>query len=329
MGQSDRADRVLLGARVASHDDQGMSARRWLGVLAALALAALTPSAGSAGAVSPSDPGVSFVLPLSGRDAPRSLVCVVADAEGALPRQATSRRAAYISAALSPRGDRLAAVVSIRGQQTLVVSRLDGSSHRVVASRARSPVWSLDGTKIAFLRDNAVFVADRYGRGVRRLTTPLGRLQRDESPGWLRSGRIYFVRSRIGPVQAELISIRPDGTSWRTEHSWGENVAGIWSPDLTKRAFLDEGRLIVTTADASASWRIAGDRQSPVAEPAWSADGARLAFVQRGSPTVPGSSEVFTANADGSGLRQLTHDKIEARSPAWTTPQRTARTCVR
>lgn len=320
-----RASDSASGAR---HEPIVRAIRLLAGLVAVSALLpAVAPRA--TGAVNERvEPGVSFVMRFGGRDAARSRVCLVSDIEGASPRRLT-RPGAYLGASVNPRGDRLAVIISIRGQSTLAVSRLDGSSRRAVASRASSPAWSPDGSKIAFLRGNAVFVADRDGGHVRRVTRPLGRLQRDESPGWLRAtGRIYFVRSRVGPVQAELVSIKPDGTGWRTERLWAENVAGLWSPTLAMRAYLDDGQLIVTTADATSSWKIAGDRLSPAAEPSWSSDGAKLAFVQRVGSTAPASAEVFTANADGSALSRLTHDRVEAQSPSWARSRRTFGSCT-
>jgi Tol biopolymer transport system component len=51
------------------------------------------------------------------------------------------------------------------------------------------------------------------------------------------------------------------------------------------------------------------------AEPAWSPDGKRLAFTR----TTDGrrSFHIFVMNADGTGMRQLTHGIIDA-SPAWS-----------
>ena len=51
-------------------------------------------------------------------------------------------------------------------------------------------------------------------------------------------------------------------------------------------------------------------------DPYWSADGTKLAFdaVRRGEP----DSELFRANADGSGVVQLTHNRFFDELPRWS-----------
>src|SRR5438128_1111552 len=48
--------------------------------------------------------------------------------------------------------------------------------------------------------------------------------------------------------------------------------------------------------------------------PAWSADGARLAFVSERD----GNSEIYVMNADGSGQTRLTNNAAEDLNPAWS-----------
>jgi Tol biopolymer transport system component len=54
--------------------------------------------------------------------------------------------------------------------------------------------------------------------------------------------------------------------------------------------------------------------------PTWSADGRRIAFVRlvRGVPRFAEAHELFVMNADGSGLRRLTHNTVFDGYPSWS-----------
>ena len=48
--------------------------------------------------------------------------------------------------------------------------------------------------------------------------------------------------------------------------------------------------------------------------PAWSPDGTRIAFVSRRD----GDAEIYVLDADGSGVKRLTSDPANDRSPVWS-----------
>ena len=54
--------------------------------------------------------------------------------------------------------------------------------------------------------------------------------------------------------------------------------------------------------------------------PAWSPDGKRIAFVRlvQGVPSFAEAHELFVMNADGSGVRRLTHNTVYDDHPAWS-----------
>ena len=61
---------------------------------------------------------------------------------------------------------------------------------------------------------------------------------------------------------------------------------------------------------------------SPAADdfPSWSADGRMIAFwsTRTGPDNPTGDQEIFVMNANGSGLRQVTKNKVDDGGPAWS-----------
>jgi TolB protein len=96
-----------------------------------------------------------------------------------------------------------------------------------------------------------------------------------------------------------------------------------WSPTADRIVFT---RYTVQGEDAAPPkiWSVAPDGsdlvqvtqgEAPDFLPAWSADGTRIAFTRE----LQGSAEIFVMNADGSDLRQLTHDRtVNDEHPAWS-----------
>ena len=106
---------------------------------------------------------------------------------------------------------------------------------------------------------------------------------RDGEP-WLvpvRNGLIAFVREESGGTGEVIVTVGSDGTA-------GEAVL-VAEPGLLRYEQL-----------------------------AWSPDGRRLAFVGTLAGAVDGTSELFTVDADGSNLVQLTQNEVDDDSPAWS-----------
>jgi TolB protein len=195
--------------------------------------------------------------------------------------------------AWSPDGSRIAvehfdASTGIGGLYTLSAS--GGDYILVIAHDAlgekMEPQWSPDRTKLVFqivsdTNGSAIFTVNLDGTGQRQIT-PFG--FGFAHPDWSPDGRlIVFENYTDGApqgVSTNVFTVHPDGTH------------------LTQVSHLQGGALNATN-------------------PAWSPDGTRIVFVE-----VPGSghfgyADVYTMQADGTDVRQVTNSLFWDFRPSW------------
>jgi TolB protein len=178
-------------------------------------------------------------------------------------------------------------------------------------ARGRQPAWSPDGRRIAFVRDGLVFVADRDGGNVRRLTRREPGLHWPASfPAWSPDGaRIAFTGTR------DLFTVRvADGRLtplMEADYSWLVSTQAAYSPDGRTIAFVravDAARSAVFLMDADGSdvRRLSTPgprgRLGKTATPEWSPDGGTVVFASNRD----GNYELYAIGADGSEERRLT-----------------------
>ncbi len=169
----------------------------------------------------------------------------------------------------------------------------------------RDPVWSPDGSRIVFDRTtdrgSALFVMNADGSGLKRITPS----SVSAHPGsWSPQGqRVVFVGGSC------LATIKVDGTSLRRLLCDGFSTSPKWSP---------AGNLIVfsyvpPSGPFNMLWTIRPDGSHltqltfsgiPDGSPDWAPDASHVAFERAGYPT----SDVYTIDADGSNLVDLTAD---------------------
>ena len=183
------------------------------------------------------------------------------------------------------------------------------------------PVVSPQGDRIAFLSNRTgaeeLYVISAKGSGEKRLTqTP----ETENGLQWSADGK-EIVFSILADDTSRLFAIDPKGKS---QHELGE-VPGrtpMLAPDGAHVVFMagtwTATKLTVSALDGSQAKELT-DGSSIAWNSHWSPDGKRIAFTGRNDPK--GELAVFVMNADGTGLRQVSHVPAEeggAQWPVWS-----------
>ena len=207
----------------------------------------------------------------------------------------------------------------------------DGSGQTQLTSEYDfRPVWSPDGTKIAFhsLRDEPaplscdqfcnyeVYVMNADGSGLTRLTNHFAA---DITPVWSPDGtKIAFLSNRLG-LQDDIYVMNADGSGQtQLTSSSAPDTSAVWSPDSSKIAFESErdanDEIYVMNADGSGQTNLTNDSADDYA-PAWSPDGMKIAFYRE---LAEGNTDVLAMSADGSAETNLTNHPAPDYAPAWS-----------
>jgi tol-pal system beta propeller repeat protein TolB len=182
-----------------------------------------------------------------------------------------------------------------------------------------SPVWSPDGTTIAFSSNRTggsydIYVMSADGTGVVRLTS-LGGVA--TSPTWSPNGaQLAFDHLLPGPqtdVEVMTMNANGSGITNRTNNPANDQQPA-WSPDGTKIAFHSDRdgnrNIYVMNPDGTGLTRLTRDPAIDVAA-AWSSDGAKIYFTR-----VTTGSAIYVMNADGTGQMRLANFPLDTEFPA-------------
>ena len=187
------------------------------------------------------------------------------------------------------------------------------------------PVWSHDGTRIAFIREYlenpdtisrdtrpvGIFVMDADGRNVEQLTD---NQHGDFDPAWSHDDRrIAFTRYE-GPFYSFKVHvIDADGSNLqRLANNQINDFGPSWSSDDTRIAVTSDIGVVVIEVDDSDPRQITNN--SVNASPAWSPDGTQIAFASDRN----GNLDLFVMDADGDSVEQLTDTEYDEVSPIWS-----------
>ena len=178
----------------------------------------------------------------------------------------------------------------------------DGSNNELVKSgNLSNPVWSSDGSKIAYLDSGTqIRITTADGTGSTLVCTCVDSQSRMT---WSPDGTKFAFDKSVGGVR-DIFVVNADGTGLTqlTHGVPGElfSAAPDWSPDGTKIAFHRTGPSTwVMNADGSGAVDLTGaTRDYDFPGPSWSPNGTKLVIRRQGG--------IWTMNADGTNQTQLT-----------------------
>jgi Tol biopolymer transport system component len=178
-----------------------------------------------------------------------------------------------------------------------------------------------------------IFVMTGNGNNLVQVTfeTPSTNFQ-DNEVQWSPDGTHFvFQRFRFSDESIAVFTVRVDGTDFHRLSPWrldGEHPD--WSPDGHLIVFESYGNgapagvstnVFTVRPDGSQLAQITHNEGGAVNahNPAWSPDGKSIVFAQSPATGPFGYRDIFTMDADGSGIRQVTMSTLFDYRPDWGT----------
>jgi TolB protein len=252
------------------------------------------------------------------------------DWDGANKKQVTRLGSISSFAAVSPDATRLAFMSYTRGGPSIVMMSLESGRllpfYNQRASMNSNPEFTNDG-KLLFSSTAHItaansgfanlYMSNVDGSGIRRVTSASA-VEVEPKVNPKASGDVVFVSGRSGPAQIYKMNI--DGAdAVRLTSGEGQAANPSWHPDGQHIAFCwtrgyDPGNFNIFVMDVATREFVqltsgAGRNENP----SWAPDGRHLVFSSNRS----GSTQIWTMLANGTQLRQLTHEGRNG-NPVWS-----------
>lgn len=213
----------------------------------------------------------------------------------------------------SPDGTKIAYTSDQHGDWDVMVMKANGSDaanplHLTTSSAHEIiPSWSPDGTRLAF-------TSNRSGNPqifTMSATTP------DSETKLLTTGLVSGLDWGPGLPATYVFTMKPDGSDPQKVTLPITGGMPAWSPDATRIAFTDAGRIFTIQPDGRGLAQLTAAANGTVRdeEPSYSPDGTKVAFT---GYDAQGRSSIYTVNVNGgTGLTKITTGTAD-RSPVWS-----------
>ncbi len=222
----------------------------------------------------------------------------------------------------SPDGEQV--IFAIPGVWNLYTITTDGAElTQLTDFRSNNGHWSPDGSRIVFQSDHQnepedtpdIYIIDSNGENmVEILDTPD---VPDFGPRWSPTGeQILYVSGPAGVF--DIYTMNTGGSEITQITDVGNATSAAWSPDGNSIVFAAGAQVVdlyIIDKDGTTESlvRLTEDEFANNA-PAWSPDGEKIVFYSNRS----GNLDLWTINADGTGLTQLTDDAFINFFPDWS-----------
>jgi len=249
----------------------------------------------------------------------------VMDWDGSNKKQLTRLNSTTTFAAVSPDNTRLAFTTFARGNPTVMLMSLETGRllpfYNQKASVNASPEFTADGNLLFASTAHGgalnIYTCRQDGSGLRRLAHSTA-IETEPKVNPRTGSEIVFTSGRSGPPQ--IYKMNMEGADVvRLTSGEGEAVNPSWHPDGQFIAFswtrgYDPGNYNIFVMDVATGKDVQLTHgQGRNENPSWAPDGRHLVFSSNRS----GSLQIWTMLADGTQLRQLTHEGINDK-PVWS-----------
>lgn len=254
----------------------------------------------------------------------------VANAKG-VERVVTKGKSVNTQPAWSPDG-RLAFTSSRNGIPRIYLINEDGSGERRLTQDDRiesAASWSPDGKAVAFYSSGIEsgqvdlrIVDVASGKSITVIGN--GKDKGPVQPAWSGDGRRLAFIGNDEEGKSQVWVVNRDGSDLREVSSKFSSRSKAWaslSPDGKQVAYIADMRgafhLIVTDLESGQSKNLTDDIMASHESPRWSPDGKQIAFASTRDDELRSHSDIFTMNADGTAVRNLTRNSGENFAPQW------------
>jgi Tol biopolymer transport system component len=205
------------------------------------------------------------------------------------------------------------------GVSQLHIINADGSGIDYPGSGFR-PVWSPDGTRIAFSYQDDIYLSNTDGSERIKLTDSSIQYR---NPDWSPDDSLILFEGLVGnELEGDLFTINLDGTELTNLTNTPDVDEGYpaWSPDGGKIAYNsgDPSDIYVMNADGTGVTNLTNTTTGEIYFN-WSPDSGRIAYSVG---TSASQSDIYVVNADGSGLNNLLANSsivaVQTGAPTWS-----------